>query len=40
MPEQLMGTDCKFVGDMSMLVQIQLDPKIRQRIYNPSTDKD
>uniref|UniRef100_A0A804IW08 Uncharacterized protein n=1 Tax=Musa acuminata subsp. malaccensis TaxID=214687 RepID=A0A804IW08_MUSAM len=40
MPERLMGTDCKFVGDMSTLVQIQLGPKIRQRIYNPSTDKD
>ena len=28
MPEGLMGTDCKFVGDMSTLVQIQLGPKI------------
>lgn len=28
MPERLMGTDCKFVGDMSTLVQIQLGPKI------------
>ncbi|THU42368.1 hypothetical protein C4D60_Mb00t08350 [Musa balbisiana] len=30
MPERLMGTDCKFVGDMSTLVQIQLGPKIRR----------
>src|SRR5450432_638980 len=38
MPERLMGTDCKFVGNMSTLVQIQLGPKIRQstmRLYNP-----
>ena len=28
MPERLMGTDCKFVGNMSTLVQIQLGPKI------------
>ncbi|KAF1898458.1 hypothetical protein Lal_00042152 [Lupinus albus] len=26
MPERLMGTDCKFVGNMSTLVQIQLGP--------------
>ena len=32
MPERLMGTDCKFVGDMSTLVQIQLGPKIRRSI--------
>ena len=39
MPERLMGTDCKFVGNMSTLVQIQLGPKICQstmRWYNPS----
>ncbi|WOL05373.1 hypothetical protein Cni_G14101 [Canna indica] len=30
MPELLMGTDCKFVGDMSTLVQIQLGLKIRR----------
>ena len=30
MPERLMGTDCKFVGNMSTLVQIQLGPIIRQ----------
>ena len=30
MPERLMGTDCKFVGEMSTLVQIQLGPKIRR----------
>ena len=30
MPERLMGTDCKFVGNMSTLVQIQLGPKIRR----------
>ena len=33
-----MGTDCKFVGNMSTLVQIQLGPIIRQsavRYYNP-----
>ena len=30
MPERLMGMDCKFVGDMSTLVQIQLGPKIRR----------
>ncbi|GFP83348.1 hypothetical protein PHJA_000478200 [Phtheirospermum japonicum] len=38
MPERLMGTDCKFVGNMSTLVQIQLGPIIRQstaRWYNP-----
>ena len=38
MPERLMGTDCKFVGNMSTLVQIQLGPTIRQytlRGYNP-----
>lgn len=29
MPERLMGTDCKFVGNMSTLVQIQLGPIIR-----------
>ncbi|KAK8704078.1 hypothetical protein V6N13_047711 [Hibiscus sabdariffa] len=29
MPERLMGTDCKFVGNMSTLVQIQLSPIIR-----------
>lgn len=29
MPERLMGTDCKFVGYMSTLVQIQLGPRIR-----------
>lgn len=29
MPEWLMGTDCKFVGNMSTLVQIQLGPRIR-----------
>lgn len=28
MPERLMGTDCKFVGNMSTLVQIQLGPKM------------
>lgn len=28
MPERLMGTDCKFVDNMSTLVQIQLGPKI------------
>lgn len=28
MPERLMGTDCKFVGKMSTLVQIQLGPRI------------
>jgi hypothetical protein len=28
MPEQLMGTDCKFVDNMSTLVQIQLGLKI------------
>jgi hypothetical protein len=28
MPERLMGTDCKFVGNMFTLVQIQLDPII------------
>ncbi|RXI09603.1 hypothetical protein DVH24_034794 [Malus domestica] len=28
MPERLMGTDCKFVGNMSTLVQIQLGPII------------
>ncbi|KAJ6854329.1 hypothetical protein M6B38_100005 [Iris pallida] len=28
MPERLMGTDCKFDGDMSTLVQIQLGPKM------------
>jgi hypothetical protein len=32
MPERLMGTDCKFVGNMSTLVQIQLDPTIRLSI--------
>lgn len=32
MPERLMGTDCKFVGNMSTLVQIQLGPTIRQSI--------
>ncbi|KAL2901598.1 G2/M phase-specific E3 ubiquitin-protein ligase [Bienertia sinuspersici] len=32
MPERLMGTDCKFVGNMSTLVQIQLGPKIRSSI--------
>lgn len=32
MPEWLMGTDCKFVGYMSTLVQIQLGPKIRRSI--------
>ncbi|KAF4348576.1 hypothetical protein F8388_000255, partial [Cannabis sativa] len=30
MPERLMGTDCKFVGNMSTLVQIQLGPIIRR----------
>lgn len=38
MPERLMGTDCKFVGNMSTLVQIQLGPTILQytpRWYNP-----
>jgi hypothetical protein len=30
MPERLMGTDCKFVGIMSTLVQIQLGPKVRR----------
>ncbi|XAR64811.1 hypothetical protein NMG60_11008658 [Bertholletia excelsa] len=30
MPERLMGTDCKFVGNMSTLVQIQLGPIMRQ----------
>ena len=30
MPERLMGTDCKFVDNMSTLVQIQLGPKIRR----------
>ncbi|KAL6496058.1 hypothetical protein OROHE_027565 [Orobanche hederae] len=38
MPERLMGTDCKFVGNMSTLVQIQLGPIIRQstmRWYKP-----
>ena len=38
MPERLMGTDCKFVGNMSTLVQIQLGPTIFQytpRWYNP-----
>ncbi|KAL8053661.1 hypothetical protein ABFX02_05G087200 [Erythranthe guttata] len=33
-----MGTDCKFVGNMSTLVQIQLGPIISQSImrwYNP-----
>ena len=28
MPEGLMGTDCKFVGNMPTLVQIQLGPRI------------
>ncbi|CAK7327806.1 unnamed protein product, partial [Dovyalis caffra] len=28
MPERLMGTDCKFVGNMPTLVQIQLGPII------------
>ncbi|KAJ6800110.1 hypothetical protein M6B38_204860 [Iris pallida] len=28
MHERLIGTDCKFVSDMSTLVQIQLDPKM------------
>lgn len=28
MPERLMGADCKFVGNMSTLVQIQLGPII------------
>lgn len=32
MPEWLMGTDCKFVGNMSTLVQIQLGPKICRSI--------
>ncbi len=38
MPERLMGTDCKFVGNMSTLVQIQLGPIIRRfamKRYNP-----
>lgn len=38
MPERLMGTDCKFVGNMSTLVQIQLGPIIRQStmgLYKP-----
>jgi hypothetical protein len=38
MPELLMWTDCKFVGNMSTLVQIQLGPTIRQyttKWYNP-----
>ncbi|GFQ02245.1 uncharacterized mitochondrial protein atmg01060 [Phtheirospermum japonicum] len=38
MPERLMGTDYKFVGNMSTLVQIQLGPIIRPsttRWYNP-----
>ncbi|CAN6932101.1 unnamed protein product [Brassica oleracea] len=34
MPERLMGTDCKFVGNMSTLVQIQLGPIIRC-LHNP-----
>lgn len=33
MPERLMGTDCKFVGNMSTLVQIQLGPKIRRSTW-------
>ena len=40
MPERLMGTDCKFVGNMSTLVQIQLGPIICQstmKLYNPLT---
>ncbi|NP_054927.1 hypothetical protein SpolCp017 (plastid) [Spinacia oleracea] len=32
MPERLMGTDCKFVGNMSTLVQIQLGPIISSSI--------
>lgn len=32
MPERLMGADCKFVGNMSTLVQIQLGPIIRRSI--------
>lgn len=32
MPEWLMGTDCKFVGNMSTLVQIQLGPRIHRSI--------
>ncbi|WVZ26796.1 hypothetical protein V8G54_000098 (mitochondrion) [Vigna mungo] len=38
MPERLMGTDCKFVGNMSTLVQIQLGPRIcrsNMKFYNP-----
>ncbi|GFP92514.1 hypothetical protein PHJA_001395600 [Phtheirospermum japonicum] len=38
MPKRLMGTDCKFVGNMSMPVQIQLSPIIcisTTRWYNP-----
>lgn len=38
MPERLMGTDCKFVGNLSTLVQIQLGPIIHWSImkwYNP-----
>lgn len=27
-----MGTDCKFVGNLSTLVQIQLGPKIRRAL--------
>ena len=30
MPERLMGADCKFVGNMSTLVQIQLGPIIHR----------
>lgn len=37
MPERLMGTDCKFVDDMSTLVQIQLGPLIRHSHKNDVT---
>ena len=34
MPERLMVTDCKFVGNMSSLVQIQLGPINNSPIYH------